>query len=218
MKKTIPYIILMTLTFSSCKLKNEIDGYINKINNLKLTFEEDSIFKKSPLNVLVDRIDYVYNYYLNIIDTVSDLSNSPIINDYSYRFLDIDSIINPSFDKILLVENSDSRELIKIKLLRNKLTLLKRVKTYYDKPEEIQNTKIIRLNPTIKKGSWKRIILFMPDSYNIIACSDTGYFYGFNKFVIMEEKADIVENDSICIKIFSDSIEFVHIIRFNIYE
>lgn len=206
------FVIIIGLIIS-CKPKHDIDSGLRLIRGLKSDFSKDSIFKKSPLNELVAQVDYIYTYYYHLIDTIKDTKEATIINEYSHKFLDIDSIIDVKTDNICLIDSLDSRESIKLKILDNEITLLKRIKHYYDNQSAIKIVKIVRVCPTIKKGSWKKIIVFVPDSNKIVANSDTGYFYGIDKFVLMKEKADLIDNDSISISIHDKK----YIVKFDIY-
>jgi hypothetical protein len=197
--------------------KHDIASRQDELEQLKQELANDTIFEKSSLRFLANQIDNVYGYYYNLIDSLTDNKQISIINDYCYKFIDIDSIINTDIDRIQQLDSLDSRDLLKAKLIDNEFTLINRIKSYYENQDKITVSKMIRVNPTIKKGSLKKIILFVPKSYNIIL-NDSGGFYSRDKFIFLEQRAERIENDSICFTIYNNSVHEKCVIRFNIYE
>jgi len=88
----------------------------------------------------------LYNHlYESPIYRGSNQEQAILINEYSRKFIDIDSIIDLNNDIIKNIETFDSRETIRIKLLENKLTLFKRVKHFWDNQNEYNVFKVIRV-------------------------------------------------------------------------
>jgi hypothetical protein len=215
----LKFILLLNFAFSiitSCDKPNNVDLYSSKLDSLKISLSQDSIFQKSPLKELVMQTDITFGHYINIVDTLKDLKNSLYINSFIFKFIDIDSIINPAVDEITLIDSSDTREIVKLKLITDEIILLNRIYYYFNNQDQISRIKIIRVSPSLQIGQYKRIIVFVPKSYQVIS-SDSGYFNGYGKFLQFISKVTDNKNDSISFRAFNKFSNKEYISYFEIF-
>jgi len=75
MKTRLFIIITLLILTNSCTndIRKEIEEKTRKIEAVKKELFNDTIFTKSPLPLIIEQTDSVYNYYYKLIDTLQDL-------------------------------------------------------------------------------------------------------------------------------------------------